>query len=144
MPSVQDARRPVEGPLEDEPGYVRRFIEAMDDDFNSAEAFAVIHDLVREGNKVLTAVEAGGDMADLVQVMESFLELTSVLGFRFPVSSGEDSELTSGLIDYLLELREDARKEKAFARADAIRDRITEMGVQVEDTPSGPRWRIGS
>ena len=142
MPAVSEVTRPEDA--SDEPGYVRRFIEAMDDDFNSAGAFAVMHDLVREGNKVLTELETGGDPQDLVRIVESFLELTGVLGFKFPSDPGNDSELTSGLLDYLLELREDARKEKAFERADAIRDRITSMGVLVEDTPSGPRWRIGS
>ena len=141
MPDASGVIRPVDGPA-DEPGYVRRFIEAMDDDFNSAEAFAVIHDLVREGNKVLA--ENSGHNAGLAEITASFIELTSVLGFSFSAGSGDDSKLAGQLIDLLLELREDARDEKAFARADAIRDRITEMGVQIEDTPTGPRWRIGS
>lgn len=141
MPDATGITRPIDGPA-DEPGYVRRFIEAMDDDFNSAEAFAVIHDLVREGNKVLA--ENPGDSAGLAEIAGSFVELTSVLGFHFTAGSGDDSELAGALIELLLELREEARNEKAFARADAIRDRIIEIGVQVEDTPTGPRWRIGS
>jgi cysteinyl-tRNA synthetase len=123
---------------------VSRFIAAKDDDFYSAAAFAVVHDLVREGNRMLEGAQKDDaeSREGLVAIVESFHEITSVLGFRFPSQAGDNSALTAGLLDYLLELREDARKEKAFERADAIRDRIAELGVQVEDTASGPRWRI--
>ena len=143
MPEAADVRRPVDDEG-DATGYVRRFIAAMDDDFNSAAAFAVVHDLVREGNRLLEGAQKGDTESreGLLAIVESFLEITSVLGFRFPSQAGDNSELTAGLLDYLLELREDARKERAFERADAIRDRIAELGVQVEDTASGPRWRI--
>jgi cysteinyl-tRNA synthetase len=126
-------------------GYVGRFIEAMDDDFNSAAALATVHDLVSEANKVLD--EARGDdaaaSATLMDLTAQFLEITSVLGFAFADESG-GSALVGGLLDYLLELREQARAEKAFERADGIRSRLEDLGVVVEDTSSGPRWRIGS
>jgi cysteinyl-tRNA synthetase len=136
-------RRPLDGSIEDE--YVQRFVEAMDDDLNSAEAFAAIHDLVREGNRRLEAVQTGssGERADLIAIAGSFLELTSVLGFEFDAPEGASNELVAGLIEYLLELREQARAEKAFERADSIRAKLLELGVTVEDTPSGPRWRLG-
>ncbi|HWC12998.1 MAG TPA: cysteine--tRNA ligase [Actinomycetota bacterium] len=129
----------------DPTGYVARFISAMDDDFNSAEALAVVHDLVRAGNKVLEAAQRGdaGARDELVQHAEDFLELMGVLGLTFEADE-VSSELVGSLVEFLLELREQAREEKAFARADAIRDRLTELGVAVEDTPAGPRWRTGS
>jgi cysteinyl-tRNA synthetase len=126
-------------------GYVQRFIDAMDDDFNSAEGFAVIHELVREGNKVLDQAQRDDEQArqDLISSVETFLELTSVLGFNFDVSPA-DSKLAAGLIELLLELRDRARDEKAFDRADAIRARLLDLGVSIEDTPAGTRWRLSA
>ena len=145
MPSAAGRTRPVDDSGDLPTGYVARFIEAMDDDFNSAAAFAAIHDLVREGNKLLEAVQEGDDVAreGLLELLDPFLELTGVLGFTFSEGVG-DADLLGGLVEYLLELREEARGEKAFARADQIRERLTELGVLVEDTPAGPRWRLGS
>jgi cysteinyl-tRNA synthetase len=143
MPAAPHAdHRPLDTDIDD--AYVRRFVEAMDNDFNSAEAFAVIHDLVRDGNKHLEGAQRGEDAArkQLIEVAGTFLELTSVLGFGFgvaPASSG----LVEGLVEYLLELREDARRDSAFDRADAIRTRLSRLGVTIEDTPAGPRWRLG-
>ncbi|CAN5581962.1 cysteine--tRNA ligase [soil metagenome] len=137
-----DARRAAEA--EAAPNdHVARFIAAMDDDFNSAEALAAVHDLVREANKCLDGAQRGSpnDRDALVAFTTTFLEITSVLGFRFS-SPAASSELTAGLIDYLLELREQARAERSFERADAIRARLRGLGVAIEDTPAGTRWRI--
>jgi cysteinyl-tRNA synthetase len=125
-------------------GYVARFIEAMDDDFNSAAALGVVHDLVRSGNKTLEGTQRGDEAArtELKQHVVDFLELTDVLGLEF-TGAEASSELLDGLIGYMLELRDQARQEKAFDRADAIRDKLIELGVAVEDTPAGPRWRVG-
>ncbi|HYI46643.1 MAG TPA: cysteine--tRNA ligase [Actinomycetota bacterium] len=126
-------------------GYVQRFVEAMDDDFNSAQAFAVVHELVKEGNKRLEAVQRDepGAKEELIALVNSFLEITDVLGFEF-ASAGGDSELLAGLVEYLLELRGQARAEKAFDRADAIRDRLQALGVTIEDTSAGARWRLSA
>jgi cysteinyl-tRNA synthetase len=78
----------------------------------------------------------------LIEIAGTFVELTGVLGFRFPAVAGGDGELLGSLLDYLLELREEAREEKAFARADSIRERLSEIGVTIEDTPAGARWRL--
>jgi cysteinyl-tRNA synthetase len=124
---------------------VRRFVEAMDDDFNSAEGFAAIHELVREANRTLDPAQRGetAARAELFSFTESFLELTSLLGFEFDAGAGS-SRLVGGLVEYLLELREDARRDKAFDRADGIRQKLGELGVTIEDTPAGPRWRLGA
>jgi cysteinyl-tRNA synthetase len=124
--------------------YVARFINAMDDDFNSAGALAAVHDLVTEANKEIEALQGDGSgTAALVDLTTQFLEITSVLGFEFADEAGS-SALVGGLLDYMLELREQARSEKAFERADGIRARLEQLGVVVEDTSSGPRWRIGA
>lgn len=145
MPETPKNPRRAEDVELEAPGYVARFIEAMDDDLNSAGAFAVIHDLVREGNRRLESAQRGDEdeIAALVELVEPFLELTAVLGFDFS-AGGADSEVLGGLLDYLLELREQARAEKAFDRADAIRSRLTSLGVTIEDTAAGPRWRLGT
>jgi cysteinyl-tRNA synthetase len=138
LPENRAARRPVDEEPDDP--YVARFVEAMDDDLNSAAAFAVVHDVVKEGNKALAA---GADKTeDLRALVATFQELTGVLGFRFP-SSEDASGIVGGLLDFLLEMREEARAEKAYARSDAIRDRLASLGVTIEDTASGPRWRLG-
>jgi cysteinyl-tRNA synthetase len=136
-----------QGPTRREPpdeGYVARFIAAMDEDFNSPEALAVIHDLVRAGNRLLDRVERGDAelRSVLIGAVCEFAELAAVLGFRFEVPVGRHEGLLGGLIDYLLELRDQARAEGAYAQADAIRERLGNLGVAVEDTPSGPRWRL--
>ncbi|MDQ5874698.1 MAG: cysteine--tRNA ligase [Actinomycetota bacterium] len=120
-----------------------RFIAAMDDDFNSAVAVAVIHDLVREGNGELEAASRGDSAARvrLEGLAGTFAELTWVLGFSFAPEVVSD-ELAGSLIDYLLELREQARAEREFERADEIRHRLGSLGVVIEDTPSGARWRL--
>jgi cysteinyl-tRNA synthetase len=147
LPKTQDGyvRSGEIGDAEPVTGYVQRFIDAMDDDFNSAEAFAVIHELVKEGNRFLEQAQRDGEQArkDLISSVETFLELTSVLGFNFVVGHA-DSKLVEGLIELLLELRDQARAEKAFDRADAIRARLLDIGVSIEDTPAGTRWRISA
>jgi cysteinyl-tRNA synthetase len=138
---------PVDAVRGDELGtdtrYVGRFVAAMDDDFNSAAALAVIHDLVREANRCLDGAQRG-DAADrdaLVALVRDFLEITGVLGFAFE-RSVDASSLAATLIEFVLELRDQARAERSFERADAIRTRLRDLGVAVEDTPAGARWRL--
>jgi cysteinyl-tRNA synthetase len=144
MPEIPPEPRRVIGDEVSATGYVARFIEEMDDDFNSAGAFAVVHDLVREGNRRLEGAQRGdpGQAEALVELIEPFLEITAMLGFRFE-KAATGSEVVSGLLDLLLQLREEARAEKAFDRADAIRARLNDLGITIEDTAAGPRWRLG-
>ncbi len=140
-----DPSRPADAGLGAGAGseFLGRFVEAMDDDFKSAQALAVLHDLVRTGNKRLEGAQRGdaAGREELASLVAAFLEMTSVLGFRFPAED-VGSELVGSLVQYLLELRDEARRERAFDRADEIRRRLGELGVAVEDTPSGPRWRL--
>ena len=147
MPEPGAHVRPLDDAIPESAGgaYIERFLRAMDDDFNSSEALAVVHDLVREANKFVEGAQRGDETAraSLVELTKAFLELTDALGFRFPEEE-VSSRLTGELVELLLELREEARAEKAFARSDKIRDRLTAVGVMVEDTPAGPRWRRGA
>lgn len=122
------------------------FIEAMDDDLGTPAAVAAIHDVVREGNKLL----ADGASDALRGNAASVRAMLGVLGLdpADPVwagASGDDAKLTEAidaLVAGLLEQRNEARAAKDWATADAIRDRIKAAGIEVEDTPDGPRWTI--
>ena len=147
MPRLTEApRRAVEDAIQDSgfESFVARFVEALDDDFNSAGAFAAVHEVVREGNRLLETAQHGDEAArgQLIESVGAFLEMTNVLGFTFETEAA-GSELVAGLVEYLIELRQQAREEKAFARADEIRDRLVALGVAIEDTPAGARWRLG-
>jgi len=126
--------------------FVARFVAEMDDDFNSAGALAVLHEAVREGNRLIEDAQRGDEQAraTLKDIASQFAEMTNVLNLRFQEPAALGSELTASLVEYLLELREDARREKAFDRADAIRNRLQSLGIAIEDTAAGPRWRVGS
>ncbi|WP_372728924.1 cysteine--tRNA ligase [Nocardioides sp.] len=125
------------------------FIEAMDDDLGTPAAVGAIHDVVREGNKLL----ADGDTPALRGNAASVLAMLDVLGLH-PQSpaftaggSEQDSRLTEAvdaLVRGLLDQRARARAAKDFAAADAIRDQIKAAGIEIDDTPTGPRWSLGT
>jgi cysteinyl-tRNA synthetase len=115
-----------------------RFIEAMDDNFNSPVALAVLFDLVRAIN---TARDAGVGPAPLAAAQAILRELAGVLGLRLsePPTTGQEA---APFIELLLETRAALRQAKQFALADTIRGRLAELGVTVEDTPQGARWKF--
>ncbi|GAB6901074.1 cysteine--tRNA ligase [Kineosporia succinea] len=124
----------------------KAFAEAMDDDLGVPAAVAVLHDTVREGNRAL----AEKDATALQEALSHVRGMTAVLGLdpleeAWATGGSEDGRLAAAL-DVLvraeLEARATARKEKDFATADAIRNRLTAAGVAVEDTPEGARWSL--
>ncbi|MFN8075448.1 MAG: cysteine--tRNA ligase [Kineosporiaceae bacterium] len=122
------------------------FEAAMDDDLGTPAAVAVIHETVRAGNSALAAGQVGEAVAAALAVRA----MADVLGCdpfdaAWGARGGEDSALRAALdalVRAELDARADARKNKDFATADAIRDRLTAAGVVVEDTPGGARWTI--
>jgi cysteinyl-tRNA synthetase len=123
------------------------FVAALDDDLGTPAAVAVIHEQVRDGNRLL----ADGSSAD--EVARSVRAMLGVLGLdpadpTWPASGGSDDARLSAAVDSLvaglLADRADARAAKDWARADAIRDTIAAAGIDVEDTPDGPTWTLSS
>jgi cysteinyl-tRNA synthetase len=125
--------------------YRRRFSEAMDDDFNTAVAVGVVFDLVRYSNAIV--VELGGDGATqpiLKKLLLAFQEMaSSVLGLTSEAAAADGGAgVTPALVQSLIDLRNEARAAKNFAQADAIRKRLDEIGIVLEDTPQGTTWRF--
>lgn len=121
--------------------YERAFRQAMDDDFNTAEAIGVLFDLARDLNK---AKEADHEQAG--QLARLLLKLASVLGI---LQGDADVFLKKGahqvdakLVDSLIAQRKQARADKNWALADQIRDQLYDMKVVIEDGVDGSQWRI--
>ena len=128
-----------------------RFLEAMDDDFNTAIAVATLFDFIRYINKFIDSEglekkKNDSDLETLTRLMLLMRELTSTLGlFLSPpsqTSTGTDEKLLDSLMQLIIELRSRARKTKDFATADLIRDSLTEADIQLEDRADGTDWSI--
>jgi len=121
------------------------FATAMDDDLGTPAAVAVLYDAVREGNRRLASGEDAAETAGQVRAMLAVLGLDPDDPAWPHAGSGEDAQLTNAvdvLVAGLLEQRAEARAAKDFATADAIRDRIKAAGIEIEDTPDGPKWTL--
>ncbi|MGI6497401.1 MAG: cysteine--tRNA ligase [Oscillospiraceae bacterium] len=115
--------------------YRTRFIEAMDDDFNTADAIGVLFELVRTVNTEMTKGVPSKEVAQTSLAM--IRELTDVLGLLYE----KREESLDDKVEALIEKRQAARKAKDFKTADAIRDQLKDMGVLLEDTPQGVKWK---
>ena len=119
------------------------FAEAINDDLNTAQAIAAFFNFVTELNKALSD---GAGKESLQRAEEVFADLgEGVLGL-FParvLESQLGGALLDGLVKLLLDIREQERRNRNFATSDQIRQRLTELGVQVEDTRDGAKWKVG-
>ncbi|MDI3481099.1 MAG: cysteinyl-tRNA synthetase [Tepidanaerobacteraceae bacterium] len=111
-----------------------RFIKAMDDDFNTADAISVLFDMAREFNINMNKLSRRA----IAKTAESMLELGRVLGFFHKFGK---AELLDEEIQRKIEERQKARRERNFALADRIRDELKAEGIILEDTPTGVRWK---
>ena len=123
------------------------FVAAMDNDLGTPAAIAAVHEVVRDGNKLLAA----GDSEELRRNLASVRAMLGILGLDpkgdvWEGSDGTEDSKLRGAVDVLvrglLDQRQQARAAKDFATADAVRDQLKAAGVEVEDTPQGPRWTI--
>ena len=113
--------------------YEKKFDEAMDDDFNTADAIAAIFELVKYAN---SNVSAENTKAFINAVKEKIISLADILGLIVE----KEEEILDSDIEKLIEERQAARKEKNFARADEIRNLLLEKGIVLKDTREGVKW----
>ncbi len=120
--------------LEELPSFEKKFDDAMDDDFNTADAISAIFELVRFAN-----THAGEESSAefLKAVKNQIVALCDVLG----LFAEKKEEMLDEEIEKLIEERQAARKEKNFARADEIRKELLEKGIVLEDTREGVKWK---
>ncbi len=134
-------------------GLKTKFLEMMDDDFNTAGAIAVLHELAGEINSHIEKHEIERSKANelighVLAATSTLRNIGSVIGlFRMapaPASAGgKEAGLLDQVMTLVIQLRKDARANKNFALADAIRDGLTKIGVTLEDRPDGTGWRKG-
>ena len=120
--------------LDEAKGYITAFDEAMDDDFNTADAVTAIFDLVKFAN---TKVTEGSSKAFIQAVKEEIVMLADICGLVVE----KQEEILDSQIEALIQERQDARKAKNFARADEIRDALLAQGIMLEDTREGVKWK---
>ena len=114
--------------------FEQKFVEAMDDDFNTAQAIAVLFELTREINR---SAEQG---ANITKAQHTLLKLAGILGLTLK----EKAQLTpdaEAFISLLASTRDDLRQNQQWQLADKIRSGLADLGVTLEDTPQGTRWK---
>ena len=116
--------------------YRARFVEAMDDDLNTADAIGVLFELVRAVN---TAVEGTPTKAFAAECRKALHEFTDVLGLLYQKKEEEQGD--DGAIEALIQARTAAKAAKDWAKADQIRDQLKDMGIEIKDTPNGVQWK---
>lgn len=119
------------------------FAEAMDDDVNIPRALAVLHEQTRAGNAALAAGEDASEAANAVMAMAEVLGLARLMSFNAEGTSGAEHEALDALIQAVLAERAEARAQKDWAKADAMRDLLASAGVQVKDGANGSSWSVG-
>ncbi|MDT8323191.1 MAG: cysteine--tRNA ligase [Bacteroidota bacterium] len=123
----------------------RRFTEAMDDDFNTPAGFGALFEMLREANAVLRAPSGMSEAAR--EALTAFLRRTGVDLFGILREEAEEQaggEKLESVMQLLITLRAEARREKQFALSDRIRDGLRELGIVLEDTRDGTTWKFTS
>jgi cysteinyl-tRNA synthetase len=135
----------LHGAVEPAPEVPPAFAEAMDDDFAVPQALAIVHTAVRQGNAALAADDKENAVARLAEVraMLGVLGLDPLDAFWAGPAQGEDLHgVVDALVKLVLEQRQAARERKDYATSDAIRDRLTQAGLAIEDRADGSRWTL--
>ncbi len=114
------------------------FINAMDDDFNTAGALGQLFDLVRALN---LARDSGASAASIQFAQAVLRELMEVLGLRPERPAGEGGAQAAPFIDLLIQIRRELRSQKLWGMADSVRNRLSELGVVLEDSKDGTSWK---
>ena len=136
LAATQDGLRPGRGVPE-------AFAGAMDGGVSIPRALAVLHEQARAGNAALAAGEDASEAANAVMAMAEVLGLAQLMSFNAEGTSGAEHEALDALIQAVLAERADARAQKDWAKADAMRDLLASAGVQVKDGANGSSWSVG-
>ena len=132
--SVQEASEDEKKMMQEEAAFVTKFEEAMDDDFNTADALAAVFELVKFGN---TNVQEGSSAEFAAHTLEVMTKLCDVLGLILD----KKEEILDEESENLIAERQAARKTKDFARADEIRGLLLDKGIELKDTREGVKWK---
>lgn len=116
-------------------GYKAAFIEAMDDDFNTADGIAAIFELVRAANELIASNAPLGAVERAAALLD---ELCGLMGFVEPKSGDDEAFIAE--VEAAVARRAAAKKAKNYAEADKIRAELLEQGIVLEDTPNGTKW----
>ncbi|MGM0411354.1 MAG: cysteine--tRNA ligase, partial [Bacillota bacterium] len=125
----------------------KEFEKAMDNDFNTAQTIGILNELVSDINSYINDPELEINSKTKKMIKNSydlFNKITSILGLKLDVENDKkkNPKLLKNLIEYILEIRENARNNKKYEKADKIRDDLKEMGIEVKDSPHGVEWEI--
>ena len=120
--------------LEEMKQFRTKFEEAMDDDLNTADAVSAIFELVKFAN---TKADENSSKAFTEALKKEIAELCDILGLK----TEKKEENLDAEVEALIEQRQAARKAKDFAKADEIRDKLLDMGIQLKDTREGVQWK---
>ncbi len=117
----------------------KKFFQSMDTDFNTAKAFGAIFELVKGINKHI-------EEASNIELEESFnfikKVIEDILGIKLSLENKMDNDLSGKLLEYLLEIRSNAKKEKNWKLADEIRDKLKDMGIEIKDGKEKTTWTL--
>ena len=135
LKSISGTEGEVDRAVTDEmDAFVKKYEAAMDDDLNTADAISVIFELVKYANVNVTEEST---KATVELVLNTVTKLCDILG----IITEKKKEILDSDIEALIEERQSARKAKNFARADEIRDQLSDMGIILEDTREGVKWK---
>lgn len=135
LKSISGTEGEVDKAVADEmDAFVKKYEAAMDDDLNTADAISVIFELVKYANVNVTEEST---KATVELVLNTVTKLCDILG----IITEKKKEILDSDIEALIEERQSARKAKNFARADEIRDQLSDMGIILEDTREGVKWK---
>ena len=134
--SVEDLKKSLETSK-------KKFEEAMDDDFNTAQGIGVIFELVKELNRAIDSGNFNAEGKNNIKETADFITylMEEVLGVKLKIEVPVGN-LTSELVEFLLELRAEARANKDWAASDRIRDRLSELGIKIKDGKDKATWSM--
>ena len=113
---------------------VKKFEDAMEDDFNTADAISAVFELVKLANTTVKEDSAAAYVRGLMSTLDTLLNVLGIDPVRKEVSLDET-------VEALIKERQEARKAKNYARADEIRNQLSGMGIVLEDTREGVKWK---